>query len=192
MAISLFSFPLNKNSMKPNISSADPRILSQVKLVVIDVDGVLTDGTKYYNHNGLFLLPFNARDGLGIHLLLKAGIEIAVVTNSDDPIVRARIADLEIKHLMDNVVDKGKAILKLTLQLGIPKEQVLFVGDDLWDIPAFKLVGVAVAVSDSANYVREAANCTTENRSGRGAIREIADAVLKAKGIDPLQLLGLT
>jgi 3-deoxy-D-manno-octulosonate 8-phosphate phosphatase (KDO 8-P phosphatase) len=164
--------------------------LRAVRLVLLDVDGVLTSGAKTYSRDGLAALDFDARDGFGIGLLVRAGIEVALVTHGASDVVAARARDLGIEEVRDVVEDKGAAVRDLLASSGRTRSQALFVGDDLRDLAAFAEVGVSVAVADAAARVREAADWVTGRRGGEGAVREVADAILAAQEIDALSLLG--
>ncbi len=164
-------------------------MLRGLRAVVTDVDGVLTDAVKYYGATGLELLAFNVRDGLGLHMLKRIGMHLAIVTVTDSDIVSRRAADLGITEVFRNVRDKRSMLRTYREANRLSREEVLYVGDDLWDLEAFAEVGVRVAVADAVPAVRAAADWVTECRGGAGALREIADAILEAKGIDPLDLI---
>ena len=172
------------------MSSRPPvEALKKLRAVVSDVDGVMTNAVKFYGVNGLELLGFNVRDGLGLYLLKRAGLLLALVTTTDSDIISRRAADLEISDVFRNVHDKRSALRAYRDANNLAREEVLYVGDDLWDLEAFPEVGVRVAVADADASVKEAADWVTERRGGEGAIREIADAILAAKGVNPLDLL---
>ena len=106
--------------------------LAQIELVMLDIDGVLTDGLKYYTANGLASLTFHAHDGLGIHLLLQAGYRVALITNDRNDIIKARVADLGVPYLLEGIEDKGVAVQDLRREMGIDREKALYMGDNLW------------------------------------------------------------
>jgi len=164
-------------------------MLRGLRAVVTDVDGVLTDSVKYYGPTGLELLAFHVRDGLGLHLLKRIGMQLAIVTVTDSDIVSRRAADLGITEVFRNVRDKRTMLRTYRETNKLSRDEVLYVGDDLWDLEAFAEVGVRVAVADAVAAVRAAADWVTECRGGAGALREIADAIVAAKGIDPLDLI---
>jgi 3-deoxy-D-manno-octulosonate 8-phosphate phosphatase (KDO 8-P phosphatase) len=173
--------------------AADPPLLrlDQLRLVALDVDGVLTDGRKVYTADGFTGLEFDVRDGLGLHMLLLAGLEIALVTNTRSEIVARRAADLGVSRVLQGVDDKGLALRQLLGETGVEPAHALFIGDDVWDLPAFEEVGVAVAVRGAVAAVERAAVWVTNSEGGRGAVREVADAILRAKALDSRALLGL-
>lgn len=164
-------------------------LLAKAKLVAVDVDGVLTDGRKYYGVEGLASLPFHARDGLGIYLLLRAGFNVVFITNDLSRIVRTRAADLRVTDLVEGVEHKGAALREIKKRLGVQTEETVYIGDDLWDLEAFQETGVRVAVADAVEAVRQTADWITQSNGGCGAVREVADILLEAKGIDPTTLL---
>lgn len=169
--------------------SFELQMLSVVRLLSLDVDGVLTDGRKFYSAQGLSGLNFDARDGLGIELLRRAGIIVAIISNGDAPIVRKRAEDLGIRHCALGVSDKGTCVREMCLERGVRPEEAAHLGDDLWDLSAFDAVGIRLGVANAHPTVLAHAQCVTTAKGGRGAVREVADAMLGAKGIDPTSLL---
>jgi 3-deoxy-D-manno-octulosonate 8-phosphate phosphatase (KDO 8-P phosphatase) len=157
--------------------------LTGIRLLASDVDGVLTPGTIALDAEGRRLGLFSARDGMGVTLALQAGLEVALVSGADAPAVRARAAELGIRHVRAGVGDKGQALRQLCSELGVPSSAALFVGDDLNDLPAFRAVGVRVAVADAVPEVRGRADWVTAARGGAGAFREIVETVLRAQGL---------
>lgn len=157
-------------------------ILRKIRLVITDVDGVLTDGGLYYGAEGEALKRFHARDGLGIRMLQKAGIRVAVLSGRDCPALRARLHDLDIDLFQLGELQKNRACADIIKTAGLTPEQTLFVGDDVPDMQAFACCGLSVAVADAPEYVRSAAQITLQTRGGEGALRELADALLNAQG----------
>jgi YrbI family 3-deoxy-D-manno-octulosonate 8-phosphate phosphatase len=164
--------------------------LKRLRAVVTDMDGVLTNAMKYYGPTGLELLGFHVRDGLGLELLRRSGMLLAIITTTDSHIVSHRAADLGITDVFGSVRDKRSVLRAYRESNQLSRDEVLYVGDDLWDLEAFAEAGVRVAVADAVPAIRAAADWVTECRGGTGALREIADAILAAKGIDPLHLMG--
>lgn len=159
--------------------------LSKIKLVITDVDGVLTDGSLYYGIEGdgvEVLKVFNARDGLGTKMLLNNGIQVAVLSGRDSKVLRTRINDLGIPLFMLGKLDKHTACLELFAQANVTAEEVAFIGDDSVDLPAFALCGVSFAVADAADYIKQQATYTLSKEGGKGAFREAADLILAAQG----------
>ena len=155
--------------------------LKHVKLVVTDVDGVLTDGGLYYGPDGECFKRFNARDGLGVKLLQKAGIQVAILSGRDCPALRKRIEDLGIGEAVLGQLNKRTALLGIMERCGVTAEEVAFIGDDVPDMEVFELCGVSVTVGDAPEYVKDSANFVMKSCGGRGAFRELVDAVLEKK-----------
>jgi 3-deoxy-D-manno-octulosonate 8-phosphate phosphatase (KDO 8-P phosphatase) len=157
----------------------------RVRLVCLDVDGVLTDGGLHYGVEGELFKGYHVRDGLGIRLLLHHGIHVAVISARASELVRRRMADLRIQHWLVGCEDKSRALDGILSQLALSAEQVAFMGDDLLDVPVMRRVGLAAAVQDAHPCTLEVAHVRTSAHGGRGAVRELADLVLDAQ-------LGLT
>jgi 3-deoxy-manno-octulosonate cytidylyltransferase (CMP-KDO synthetase) len=156
--------------------------LNDVRLIITDVDGVLTDGGLYWNETGECMKRFHARDGLGIQLLQGCGIKVAVLSGRDSSTLRRRVSDLQIQLAAFGVRDKAAACRDLMAQAGVSSAQTLFVGDDSLDLPAFEACGLAYATADAAPYIQARASHVLATRGGAGALRELADAVLLAQG----------
>jgi 3-deoxy-D-manno-octulosonate 8-phosphate phosphatase (KDO 8-P phosphatase) len=151
----------------------------------------MTDAMKYYGAAGLELLGFHVRDGLGLDLLRRSGMFLAIITTTGADIVSQRARDLGITDVFGSVRDKRSVLRDYREAHRLSRDEVLYVGDDLYDLGAFAEAGVRVAVADAVPAVRAAADWVTECRGGTGALREVADAILAAKGIDPLDLIKL-
>lgn len=158
--------------------------LSTIRLIAMDVDGVLTDGSKQYDTHGQMSMNFDARDGLGIWLLIKAGMQVAFITNSSSDIVKARANDLGVSTVYSGVEEKGEKLRDLQGRFRIGRKETLYIGDDLWDVSAFQEASVRVAMPESPRYIKKAANWITQKPGGHGAVREVADAVLNAQGVN--------
>jgi 3-deoxy-D-manno-octulosonate 8-phosphate phosphatase (KDO 8-P phosphatase) len=157
--------------------------LKQIRLLLLDVDGVLTDGGIVYNDNGQEIKCFNAKDGLGIRLLMGAGVRVGVVTGRRAPALVHRCNNLGIELIFDGIRDKAAALDQIVAQVGIDKEQIAFMGDDLPDLSIMRRVGLAVAVADARAEVQKGAAMVTTSNGGAGAVRELCEAILKAKGL---------
>jgi 3-deoxy-D-manno-octulosonate 8-phosphate phosphatase (KDO 8-P phosphatase) len=153
--------------------------LSQVKLLALDVDGVLTDGGLYYTDTGEELKKFNVKDGLGLKLLMQAGIDVAIITASTSTSVVHRAKKLGINYTFIGVENKLSVLEKLCQQLNITLEQVAYMGDDLNDIPVLKAVGCPLTVADAMSANKSSAIYITELFGGQGAVREICDRLLQ-------------
>lgn len=156
--------------------------LKSIKLVITDVDGVLTDGGIYYNEGGECLKRFHVRDGLGIRLLEESGIRVAVLSGRDSPTLRKRVADLGVMLYQFGAKDKAAACRFLMEQAGARAAQTVCIGDDSIDLPAFSACGLSYAVADAPPYVKARATGVLSSRGGQGAFRELADAILLAQG----------
>ncbi len=156
--------------------------LSRVKLVITDVDGVLTDGGIYYDASGECLKRFHVRDGLGIRLLEESGVRVAILSGRDSATLRKRVTDLGVTLSQFGVKDKAKACRELMAAAGVTPEQTACVGDDSIDLPAFAACGLAFAVADAPLYVQRHASQVLTTKGGEGAFREVADAILLAQG----------
>jgi len=156
--------------------------LKRIRLLLLDVDGVLTDGGIIYDDNNVEIKMFNVKDGLGLRLLMDSGIQVGIVTGRVSSSLKHRCKNLGITTLFDGIHDKAEALEKIMNQTGVNAEEIAFVGDDLPDIPIMKRVGLSVAVADAHENVRENADMLTSAKGGRGAVREICEALLKAGG----------
>ena len=155
---------------------------AQVRFLVLDVDGVLTDGRIIMDHEGREIKAFDVRDGLGIRLLGKAGIAVAMLTGRSSPVVQKRADDLGITWVRQGISDKVAAYEEIAHAIGIRDEETCFVGDDLIDIPLLKRVGVPIVVADGVQEAKRFALHVTVAPGGRGAVREVCDLLLQAQG----------
>ncbi|QIM68379.1 MULTISPECIES: KdsC family phosphatase [Basfia] len=158
------------------------RKLENIKFVITDVDGVLTDGQLHYDANGEAIKSFHVRDGLGVKMLMESGIPVAVLSGRDSAILRKRIADLGIKLAFLGKLEKESACYELMKEVGVTPEETAYIGDDSVDLPAFNVCGVAFAVADAPDYVKDCADYVLDLRGGKGAFREMSDMILKAQG----------
>jgi 3-deoxy-D-manno-octulosonate 8-phosphate phosphatase (KDO 8-P phosphatase) len=157
--------------------------LKRIKLLLLDVDGVLTDGSVIYHDTGAETKVFHNKDGLGIRMLMDAGIEVGIVTGRTSRALRHRCDNLGISLVFDQVRDKTGVLEVISKQKGVGAEHIAFVGDDLLDIPLMKKVGLSVAVADAHETVVEHADMVTDAQGGAGAVREVCEAILKAQGL---------
>jgi len=153
-----------------------------VRLMVFDVDGVLTDGSLYYGEHGEALKRFNVQDGHGLRLLREGGVAVALMTGRCGPIVDRRAAELGIAEVMQGVRDKGKALAELAQRAGTSLEQTGYMGDDIIDLPALQRAGFAASVPNAPAYVAQAAHWVSSQAGGNGAVRECCDLLLAAQG----------
>jgi 3-deoxy-D-manno-octulosonate 8-phosphate phosphatase (KDO 8-P phosphatase) len=155
--------------------------ITPIKLLILDVDGVLTDGKILYNDRGEEIKAFNVRDGHGLKLLMRAGIGIALITGRKSKVVLHRARDLGIKNVYQRVTNKIEVYEKILKGKKLKDENVGFVGDDLVDIPVLKRVGFSAAVGDAIPEVREVADYVASKKGGEGAVREICELLLKVQ-----------
>jgi 3-deoxy-manno-octulosonate cytidylyltransferase (CMP-KDO synthetase) len=162
--------------------NSDYNLLFPIRLVITDVDGVLTDGGLYYDANGEALKRFHVRDGMGIRMLEESGLKVAVLSGRDSPPLRKRVEDLKIDLAFFGVKDKAKVCLNIMEQVGVSPEQTLFIGDDTIDLVAFAVCGVSCAVGDAPDYIKNQATLVLNTNGGYGAFRELSDAILRSQG----------
>jgi 3-deoxy-D-manno-octulosonate 8-phosphate phosphatase (KDO 8-P phosphatase) len=160
---------------------SQPR-LAKIRLVITDVDGVLTDGGIYYDANGECQKRFHVRDGLGMRMLEECGIRVAVVSGRDSGTLRKRFKDLGIALFRFGVKDKAVAYREIMAEAGVMPEEAACIGDDSIDLPGFAVCGVSFAVADAPDYIKRAATHQLHHRGGEGAFREVADLILAAVG----------
>lgn len=153
-----------------------------IKLLVLDVDGVLTDGRLWYGNSGEELKAFHIQDGLGIKLLQRGGVEVAIITGRTSQLVARRGAELGIKRIVQGREDKLVALRALAAELNIALGEIAYAGDDLPDLSAIAAVGLGIAVANAMPYVAEHAAYKTARSGGDGAVREICDLILQAQG----------
>ncbi|MCI1024065.1 3-deoxy-manno-octulosonate cytidylyltransferase [Pseudomonas putida] len=155
--------------------------LKDIRLVITDVDGVLTDGGIYYDATGECIKRFHVRDGLGMRMLEENGVRVAVLSGRDSATLRKRVSDLGISLCQFGVKDKHSACMQLMDEAGVTSAQTACIGDDSIDLPAFSACGISFAVADAPIYVKAAATQTLLASGGTGAFREVADAILCAQ-----------
>lgn len=155
---------------------------SAVRLMVFDVDGVLTDGSLYYGENGETLKRFHALDGHGLRLLLEGGLKVALITGRSGPIVARRAAELGISEVIQGARDKGSALIELVQRSGVQLEQAGYMGDDIIDLPAMQRAGFSASVPNAPAYITQAAHWVSTQVGGNGAVRECCDILLASQG----------
>lgn len=158
------------------------RQLQKIKLLILDVDGVMTDGRIIFDSNGVESKFFNVKDGHGIKMLQRGGIEVAIISGRESQVVTNRAAELAIKIVYQKSLDKLTPYHKILAETGLSDAEVAFIGDDLIDIPVLKRVGFAAAPSDAVAEVLPLVHYVTSKSGGWGAVREVSDMLLKAQG----------
>lgn len=155
--------------------------LKRIKLLVMDVDGVLTDGKIVFDDKGGELKFFDVQDGLGVVILKRMGIKTAIITAKGSKVVERRAQDMQVDKLYQDADNKLTALLSLLKELNLSSAETCFIADELIDLPAIKKVGLAVAVKNAAPEVKECAHYVTKKTGGNGAVREIIEMILKAQ-----------
>ena len=155
----------------------------RIQLAVFDVDGVMTNGSIMFDDNGTEYKSFHAHDGLGLVMLQAAGVTVAIVSSRTSGVVTRRMTELGIRHVLLGVDNKRQALADLLLELDIEPDRAAFVGDDLVDLPAMSLAGLAIAVANARPQVIALADWTTSAPGGLGGVREVCEMLLKARGI---------
>ena len=153
-----------------------------VKLLLLDVDGVLTDGTLIYSSDGVESKCFNTQDGLGLRLLQDSGVAVGIITARTSPMVERRAQELRIAHLFQGHQDKLTAFESILKQTGWRPPQIAYMGDDLMDLPILNRVGLSAAPANGVTEICQRVHYTTERSGGFGAVREMCDLILEAPG----------
>ena len=161
-------------------------IAKNIKLLVLDVDGVLTTGALWFTARGEEIKVFHIHDGLGIKMLLRHGIEVAIISGRKSGAVSKRMQELGLQYVYQGIDDKLAVLYELSAKLNLEYEEIAYVGDDLVDIPPMTKVGLSVAVNNAVPDVRRQAEWVTEAQGGQGAVREVCELLLKAQNLHPM------
>lgn len=156
--------------------------IKRIRLLLLDVDGVLTDGRIIYDSAGRDMKFFDVHDGMGVYALKRAGINTILITAKGSKAIKPRGRDMQVEAIFENVSPKTVALDKILKRYKIPLEEICFIGDDLVDLCLMKRVGVPIAVANACPEIKEAAGYVTVKEGGRGAVREVAELILKAQG----------
>lgn len=183
-----FSGPFSFSPDDAPQRAVEPARWGAIQLLCCDVDGVLTDGSLCFDESGALLQTFYVRDGFGLVAARRAGIKVAWISGRPSQVARKRFAELGLDHCLLSCDDKASAILELQKQHGFTAQQCCFIGDDVPDLSAFTVCGLRVAVADAEPVLMERADYITRARGGRGAVREIIDLMLSARGYWDLML----
>ncbi len=156
----------------------------KIKLIILDVDGVLTDGSLYFDNQGQEFKAFNSKDGHGIRLLLENGIEVALITGRESELVKHRANNLKLSPelIYQGYRDKLPAFADLLKKTGYEKEQIAYIGDDVIDLPIMSRVGFSIAVGDANWFVKDHSDWVCSVKGGKGAVREVCELILNAQG----------
>ncbi|MEL6114424.1 3-deoxy-manno-octulosonate-8-phosphatase KdsC [Photobacterium sp. SP02] len=158
------------------------QLAKDIRLLICDVDGVFSDGRIYMGNNGEELKTFHTRDGYGIKSLMAGGVEVAIITGRRSQIVENRMSALGIRHIYQGQDNKLAAYQDIVDKLGIAAEHTAYIGDDLIDWPVMAEVGLSVCVADGHPLLSQRASLTTRTKGGYGAVREVCDLILEARG----------
>lgn len=159
------------------------KLAGNIKLLILDVDGVMTDGGIILDNEGNEFKAFHVRDGHGIKMLVNAGVHVAIVSGRQSKVVERRARELGISEIYQKCYEKTAAFDQIAQKYGVAGREVAYVGDDIVDIPVLKRAGLSIAVSDATDETKKFAAMITKNRGGRGAVREVCDLLLRAKGL---------
>jgi 3-deoxy-D-manno-octulosonate 8-phosphate phosphatase (KDO 8-P phosphatase) len=167
----------------PRYTKEQIKKASVIKAVFFDVDGVLTDGRIIYDDAGREIKSFNVKDGLIISYLKKAGIITGAISGRESAAVTRRCAELKIDFCHQGIMDKAMVFDKLLKHYKLKAKEVVFIGDDINDLPVFRLAGFSVCPADTFDYLKEQVDLVTYAKGGSGVLREVADLILTAKGL---------
>lgn len=154
-----------------------------IRMIALDVDGVMTDCRDYYNAEGAVSKAFSIRDGFGIVMARRAGIEFAIITGQKSAVVEQRAARLDITEVHQGFVDKSDVMRGILTRHNLKPSQVTFMGDDLFDLPVLRMVGLATAPDDAHEDVKAEAHWVSKYPGGKGAVRELTELIIKARGL---------
>lgn len=163
------------------MQTSDKKRLKKIKLVITDVDGVLTDGGMYYSKDGEFLKKFNTRDAMGMELLLDLGIKTIMLTRENSKIVKARAKKIKVSELYSGVLNKKSLLKKILKKYNVKLDQVAYIGDDLNDLEIMKSVSFSVTPSNGIDQIKKISNYVCKLNGGDGAFRELADIIISSQ-----------
>jgi 3-deoxy-D-manno-octulosonate 8-phosphate phosphatase (KDO 8-P phosphatase) len=175
--------PVGMPSVMQRVNAEVRTRIEKIRLLGLDVDGVMTDGRLYYHDDGTESKAFDVRDGHGIKMLQKVGVEVFLISGRNSPMVDKRAMDLGISEVTQGVRDKVPVLERIASQKGLTLDQIAFVGDDLVDLPVMQRVGLAVTVADASEHLFEKAHYVTLAPGGRGAVREVVELILGVQGL---------
>ena len=154
---------------------------NRIKLVLSDVDGVLTDGGMYYSKEGEFLKKFNTKDGMGIELLLDVGIKTILITREKSKVTISRGKKLKVEKTLSGIIDKKKELEKICVKYNVTPQEIAYIGDDVNDLEIMQSVGFSCSPKDGVNKIKKTADYVCKSNGGKGVFREVADLILKFK-----------
>ena len=154
----------------------------KIKLLILDVDGVMTNNLLHYCDDGSEIKSFNTRDGHGMVMLQKSDVDIAIITGRASPLVTKRMADLKVKHVHQGVPDKLPTFLALTETLNIRLDEIAYIGDDILDLPILTQVGLSATPADGDDEVKSRVDYVSDFEGGRGCVRQMCELIMKSQG----------
>lgn len=154
----------------------------KIKLLLLDVDGVMTNNLLHYTDDGSEIKSFYTRDGHGMVMLQKSNVDIGIITGRKSPLVTKRMADLKVKHVYQGVPDKLPTFLKLVEELNISLDEIAYIGDDILDLPILMRAGLSATPADGEDEVKSRVDYVSEFKGGRGCVREMCELIMKAQG----------
>jgi len=157
--------------------------MKSIKMLILDVDGVLTDSRIYFSDEGHEMKAFNSKDGHGLRLLMRAGLDVAILTGRTSRAVEHRATDLGITHVIQAAKDKKQALLELATTVDVDPSEMVYMGDDLVDLPPMTLCGLSIAPADAVDEVKRRVDIVTKLPGGYGAVREAVEIILKRLGL---------
>ncbi len=166
-----------------NISENIANKAQKIKLLILDVDGVMTNNMLIYSDDGLESKTFNTRDGHGMVLLQKSGIEIGIITGRKSQLVANRMQDLKVKHVYQGIPDKLPTFLKLVETLELSFEEIAYIGDDILDLPILMRIGLAVTPADGDDEVKSRVDYISAYEGGQGCVREVCEIILRSQNL---------
>jgi len=164
-----------------NLSSKIKQKCKNIQLVIVDVDGVLTDGGRYYSKDGEMLKKFHTRDGMGVNILLRNKIKTVILTKEKSPITRKWAKEMNIFKVFDGFIKKEQALNKICKKFNVTLKNIAYIGDDVNDIQVLKKVGLSAVPNDAVMQARKVAHYTCKTKGGKGCFRELVDIILSAK-----------
>ncbi len=172
--------------MSKKTKTSVKELFKRIRLLILDVDGVLTGGEIIYDDKGRELKVFNVKDGLGVFLLERAGIKTILLSAKNSPVLRKRAQDMRVAEVIGGFLPKEKALEQIKKKYKVKEEEICFIGDDLIDLELMKRVGLGIAVADAPQVVKKAARYITGRKGGDAAVREVVDLIFKYKKLEKL------
>lgn len=156
--------------------------LKKIKMLILDVDGVMTDGGIIMDKDGCEMKQFNVRDGHGLVMIQRHGLKVAILTGRTSPVVERRARDLKIEEIYQGALNKKEVFMQMLAKNNLTPDAVAYMGDDIVDIPVLKMVGFAATVADGVDLVKKTVDYITKSKGGQGAVREVCEMLLMAQG----------